>query len=679
MKIATAAAAARSQQEVQIANAFTTLYHQFNGQLDCRVCGHLLQQCINHRNGLARQGKQIHAHIVLNSVTPQSFLASKLINFYSKTDHLVEARKVFDQIPHKNIFSWNAMFIAYSIHEKHKQTLKLFYSLVKVTSSTIDQIPPLKPDNFTITCVLKALMTLFPDSKIAKVIHGFVLQHGYFCDIFVVNALVKFYAKSGDFGFARRLFDTTSEKDIVTWNSMISAYSHGGLYEECLDLYREMVGSVGLIPNEVTMVSVLQACAESNNLAFGSEVHRYIIDNNIKVDAAVCNTIIRFYAKCGNLDYARELFDEMDDRDFVSYGSMISSYMNHGFVEKAMELFRELQVPELSTWNAVLSGLVQNNLHDGIPELIQEMQAKGCRPNAVTLSSVLPTFSHFSQLKAGKQIHCYVIRNSYDGNIYVASALIDLYGKTGSLQTAHWLFNECRDKSVIIWTSIISAYAAHGDADAALTLFTDMLTCGVKPDPVTFTAVLAACAHAGLVDKAYKIFEAMFPVYGIFPSLEHYACMVGVLSRAGRLYEAKSFILKMPVEPCAKVWGALVSGVSVSGDVELGMFVCDRLFELEPDKSWNYIFLANLYSQAGQWDEAERVREKMRNMGVKKSSGCSWIETSGGLLSFTAGDISRNMEDMNEMLELLIQMMKEEGYVATIELDEENVFCNEST
>ncbi|KAF8411943.1 hypothetical protein HHK36_004501 [Tetracentron sinense] len=371
----------------------------------------------------------------------------------------------------------------------------------------------------------QALSPLFPDSILAKEIHCFVLPHGYESDLFVVNALVPFYARSNDLGSARIMFDRMSGRDIVSWNSMIAGYSQSGLYEDCLRLYREMVGLAGFRPNGLTVVSVLQACAQMKDLVFGMEVHCFVIDSKIEMDASVCNSIIGLYAKCGSLDYSRELFEEMTERDEITNGSMISGYMVHGFVEKAMDLFREMKNPGLRTWNSVPSGLVQNNRHEGIPGLLQEMQISGFKPNSVTLSSVLPTFSYFSNLKVGEEIHGYAIRNSCNQNIYVATAKIDTYAKSGFLRFAHRIFVQSRSKSVIIWTAIISAYATHGDANAAISLFAEMLASGTRPDPVTLTAVLAACAHAGVVDEALMIFDAMLPNYGIQPTIEHYACM----------------------------------------------------------------------------------------------------------------------------------------------------------
>ncbi|XWS66965.1 hypothetical protein CRYUN_Cryun05aG0245500 [Craigia yunnanensis] len=412
----------------------------------------------------------------------------------------------------------------------------------------------------------------------------------------------------------------------------------GGFFEECKALYREIVNTLEFRPNGVTVLSVLQACGQSNDLILGMAVHRFIVENSVEMEVLICNALIALYAKCGSLDYASELFEGMSDKDEVIYGSLIYGCMFHGFTDKAMELFRKLKHPGLSTWNSVISGLFHNKQYDRILDLVWEMQVCGFRPNAVTLSSILPTFLYFSNLKGGKEIHAYAFRNNYDHNIYVVTALIDTSAKLGFLHGAQRVFDQPKY-------------------------------------PVTFTALLSACAHSGMVDEAQKIFDAMLNEYGIPPSVEHYACMVGVLSQAGKLSEATEFISKMPIEPSAKVWGALLHGASVCGDAELGKVICDHLFEIEPENTGNYIIMANLYSKSGRWKDADMIREKMRNVGLKKISGSSWIETSGGLQSFIAKDrSSERTEEIYILLEGLLGLMKEEGYTLHDKFDEESVY-----
>ncbi|MED6209712.1 hypothetical protein PIB30_057368 [Stylosanthes scabra] len=561
-----------------------TLPQNHHGGLHIGAYGSAIQRCADRR--LLLQGKQLHARLFLFSITPSNFLGSKLVTLYAKCSLMHYARKVFDEIPSKNSFSWNAMLMGYSFNGMFHKSLDLFYTLSLTQMTCID--------NFTISCILKALSSLCCSSNSAKEVHCFVIRGGLDRDVFVMNALIMCYSRCSQVVIARKLFDRMPERDTVSWNSMIAGYSQGGFYEECKRLYLEMLG----VPDAVTVASMMQACGQSNDLVFGMEIHQMVNDSGMKMDMLLCNAVIAMYAKCGSLDYAQELFDEMSEKDEVTYGSMISGYMSYGFVDKAMAVFREMERPGLSNWNAVISGLVQNNQYERVLDLVQEMQAFGSWPNAVTLASILPSFSYFSNLRGGKE-----------------------------------------------------------------------------PDPVTITAVLTACSHSGLVDEAWNIFNSMSSKCGMQPLVEQYACMVSVLSRAGKLSEAADFISKMPIEPSAKVWGALLHGASVYGDVEMGKFVCDRLFEIEPENTGNYIIMANLYSCHGRWEEADMVRDRLKGIGLQKIRGSSWIETSRGLLSFIAKDVSHERSDeIYALLEGLLGLMREEGYVLQEELDYETPF-----
>ncbi|KAK1582256.1 hypothetical protein Q3G72_013333 [Acer saccharum] len=252
----------------------------------------------------------------------------------------------------------------------YADTLKLFSSMLSSYSTD------LKPDNFTITCVLKALSGLFCELRLAKEVHCYALRCGFDFNVFIVNGLVTFYLRCNEFASLRVLFDRMPHRDIMSWNSMIAGYSQGGFYAESKGLYKEMLNST-VRPDGVTVISVLQACGQSNDLVFGMEVHDFIIKNKIQMDLWICNALIGLYAKCGSLDYARSLFEEMSEKDEVSYSSIISGYMVPGLVDRAMDLFQEMKQPALSTWNAVISGLVQNNRHEGILDLVREMVTSG--------------------------------------------------------------------------------------------------------------------------------------------------------------------------------------------------------------------------------------------------------------------------------------------------------------
>ncbi|CAD6203171.1 unnamed protein product [Miscanthus lutarioriparius] len=583
---------------------------------DPRAYGHLVQLCAD--SGHLAAGRQLHARLVALSVTPSNFLASKLISLYSRAARLDDARRVFDAIPQPSVFAWNAILIALSLHSPDPSAaVRLF-----ATSG-------ISPDEITLSALLKSLAESGPrlSALVAAELHAVAVQRGFGDDLFVSNGLITAYANAGDSRSARVIFDEMPRRDVVSWNSLISAYARAGWYRECLQLFQELASvhdAGGVRPNSITVASVLHACAQLKAVDFGVRVHCLAAENGLDLDIAVWNSTVGFYAKCGRLEYARELFEGMPKKDAVSYSAMITGYMNHGHVDKGMELFQRADAQGISIWNAVIAGLVQNGRQSEVLGLLNKMIGSGILPNSATLSIIIPSVDLFATLLGVKQAHGYAIRNNHDQSISVVIALMDAYSKAGFLDGSRKVFKLTSDRSKIVWTSIISAVAAHGEAAEALCLFNEMINAGIRPDTIVFTAVLTACAYTGKVADARKVFNSMQVVFGINPVMEQYACMVSAFSRSGMLKDALELVNSMPFEPNAKVWGPLLNGAAEFGDVELGRFVFDRLFIIEPKNTGNYIVMANLYSNAGKWEEAEIIRSMMWGVGLEKVPGCSW-------------------------------------------------------
>lgn len=583
---------------------------------DPRVYGHLIQLCAD--SGHLAAGQQLHARLVALSVIPSNFLASKLISLYSRTARLHDARRVFDAIPQPNLFAWNAILIALSLHSPEPSAaLRLFAG------------SGVSPDEVTVSALLKSLAAsgtgLSP--LVTGEIHALAFLRGFGTDLFVSNGLITAYANTGDIRSARAVFDEMPRRDVVSWNSLISACTRVGCYRECLELFSGLVRARaigGVQPNNVTVTSVLHSCAQLKAVDFGVNVLRVAAESGLDMDIATWNSVVGFYAKCGRLQHARELLERMPKKDTVSYSAMITGYMNNGHVEEGMSLFRQADAKGINTWNALISGLIQNGRQSDVLGLLHEMIGASLLPNAATLSIIIPSVPLFSTLLGAKQAHGYVIRNDYDQSNNVVSALIDAYSKAGFLDMAKKVFEWGENRSTIVWTSIIAAVAAHGDVAAALGLFNQMVRAGTCPDTVTFTVVLTACAHVGKVAEAREVFDSMQTVFGISPVMEQYACIASVLSRAGMLTDALELVNKMPFEPNAKVWGALLNGAAAVGDVQLGRFAFDRLFMIEPKNTGNYIVMANLYSNAGKWEDAEIIRSMLWGVGLEKVPGCSW-------------------------------------------------------
>eukprot|EP01018_Ginkgo_biloba_P031676 Gb_31111 [translate_table: standard] len=384
---------------------------------------------------------------------------------------------------------------------------------------------------------------------------------------------------------------------------------------------------------KTTYASLLEDCINKKLLSEGKLVHAHMTEMGFKPDRFLGNTLVNMYAKCGSLVYARRVFDRMPERNVVSWTVMISAYDSRGHAEEALTLF-------------------------------SQMQQTGIQPNEFTFASVLPACADLAALEQGRKIHETIIKSGFHSDVFVASALLDMYAKCGSIEDACHVFDEMPKRNVISWNAMIVGYAMHGCAKEALQLFKQMQHLGTKPDHVTFVGVLSACRHAGLVEDGWQCFHCMSENYHITPAMKHYCCMVDLLGRAGHLDEAHDFIDKMPVKPDADVWGSLLGACRIHTNMELGQHVAERLFELDPKNSAPYVLLSNIYAAAGRWHDMEKVRKLMKDRRVKKNPGCSWIEVNKQVYAFFVGDGSNpQMQEIYAELKGLSGRMKTAGYV----------------
>ncbi|XP_057861161.2 pentatricopeptide repeat-containing protein At2g13600 isoform X2 [Cryptomeria japonica] len=462
------------------------------------------------------------------------------------------------------------------------------------------------PDNFTYTFALKACAGLL-DIQGGKEIHYWIDRNGIELDVFVGSALVDMYAKCGCMDEAQHVFDKMSHRNVVSWTAMISGYWQNGLASEAIRLFNEM-RIAGVILDSVTLMNVLPACAHLAALQQGKVVHGCIIKNNFSGNVSVGTSLLDMYAKCRSFEDAQQLFDKMSERDVI-------------------------------LWNAMIVGCAQNGDTDKALRLFHQMQLENVTPNLVTIVSVLPACAHLAALQQGKWMHAYIIRSGFESDVSVGNCLIDMYIKCGSVEVAGQLFERMSQRSVVSWTVMILGYGMHGQVEDALNLFSQMQQTGMKPDHVTFTAVLSACRHAGLLDKGRQYFDSMNQDYCVPPRMEHYACMVDLLGRAGHFDEAQDLMKKMPLQPDNNVLGALLGGCRIHHNVELAEHVSRQLFEIDPKNAGNYVLLSNIYAAAGQWHGVAKIRTLLKERGLKKIPGSSWIEIRNSVHAFLGGEL----------------------------------------
>ncbi|XP_030973110.1 pentatricopeptide repeat-containing protein At4g21300-like isoform X1 [Quercus lobata] len=436
---------------------------------------------------------------------------------------------------------------------------------------------------------------------------------------------------------ACKLFSQSSTADVVVCTTMISGLALNAMNTDALDIFRWLLKEK-MRPNSVTLASVLPACAGLAALNLGKELHCNILKNGLDGRCHVGSAITDMYAKCGRLDLAHHTFERMSEKDSVCWNSMITSYSQNGKPEEAINLFHQ-------------------------------MGKGGTKYDCVSISAALSACAALSSLHYGKEIHGFMIKGAFSSDLFAESALIDMYAKCGNLDSARSVFDMMQGKNEVSWNSIISAYGNHGHLKDSLTLFHEMLENGIQPDHVTFLAIISACAHAGQVDNGAHYFRCMTEEYGIPARMEHYACMVDLFGRAGRLNKAFETIKSMPFTPDAGVWGTLLGACRVHGNVELAEVASRHLFDLDPQNSGYYVLLSNIHADAGQWGSVHKIRSLMKERQVQKVPGYSWIDINNITHIFSAADGSHPQSaEIYSLLNNLLLELRKEGYVPQLYL-----------
>ncbi|CAM6030238.1 unnamed protein product [Sphagnum balticum] len=475
-----------------------------------------------------------------------------------------------------------------------------------------------------------------------KQIHAHLLKRKWHLDIFLGNNLLNMYTQCGSLPDACKLFDEMHQRNIDTWNAMIRGFAEQGHFEDALTVLLQMQREK-VLPSRYTFMSLVNGCARFRTLEKGKHVHALSIKAGLASDTWVGNALIDMYAKCGSVEDARGVFDGMQKRDVVSWNAMIAGYSRQNLHEDAFSLFDEMQtagIRNVVSWTAMISGYAQQNHSKAAIEVFSQMQREGVKPDRVTFISVLDACANLAALQKGKSIHAQILKAGLDSDNGVEIALVNMYAKCGSLVHADQVFDKMLQRDVVVWTVMIVGYAQHGRGKEAIQLFEWMKREGVKPDSLTFTGLLTACSHVGLVEEGRCYFRSITQDYGITPAMQHYGSMVDLLGRAGRLDEAADFIEKMPFEADASVWGALLGACKIHCNVELAECAAKRLLVLDPDNGSWYVLLSNIYAAVGMSDKAQYMRKLMKKRGAMMDPGPSWVEVDNEVHLFVAEDRS---------------------------------------
>lgn len=499
---------------------------------------------------------------------------------------------------------------------------------------------------------------------LGKAVHAHLIINGLARLSHIASKLITMYVECWKLPTARQVFDEMPKSNYRRWIALIGVCAKCGFHREALDILREMLAE-SVKPSNYILPSALKACGHLFKWRTGQEIHSFILRSSFECDVYVSCALIDMYAKCGFVGKARKVFDNMIEKDLVTLNAMVAGYVHAGLVKEALGLVENVQVmrlkpnvitwntliagfsqagdslmvdelfhvmyvnqiePDVVSWTSIISGLVKNFKNNEAFVTFQKMMNCGCSPNTNTISTLLAACANVANVAWGKEIHGFTLVVGLEQDIYVQSALIDMYAKCGCISQAASLFQMITRRNTPTWNSMIFGYANHGHCKEAIDLFNRMESEEAeKLDHLTFTAVLTACSHSGMMELGKTLFESMQEKYNINPRLEHYACMVDLLGRAGKLVEAYELVKAMPIQPDLFVWGALLGACRQHCNMELAEVAAKHLSELEPQGAGTSL-LSNLYAGAGSWGNAARLKKLMKKKKVKSFPGCSWIE-----------------------------------------------------
>lgn len=485
-----------------------------------------------------------------------------------------------------------------------------------------------EPDSTTWNIVISGLLKL-GDLEYAKRFFDEMPEK----DVVSWNTLMSAFARAGELESARKLFDEMPERNLVSWNALIAALSQNGEHDEALLLFSRMLES-GVKPDKVTILSVVSAIAGAHT-PDQSVVDQILSFSRSTNSVSVLTAVLNLYAKFGRIGDARKIFDEIPEKDIITWNAMIGGYSQNRQPNEAIELFRQMQ----------------------------EQRGSKVRPDGVTMVGLISSCAQMGALGLGEWVHAYIEKNEIELDVFLVTALIDMYARCGDLNRSRLLFWGMPKGDLASWNAMIKGLAIHGKGNEALEIFSMMERSRVVPNYITFVGLLSACSHGGLVEKGLELFYSMQSQYSIAPRIELYGCVVDLLGRAGRLTEAYEFIKCMPIEPDAVVWGALLGACRSHQNVELAEESACRLVELEPSHDGNYVLLSNVFASKGKWEDVAKVRAHMRAQNVQKTPGCSGVELGGTVYEFSAGDRSHpRSPEIYAAWDRLVEQLKPMGY-----------------
>ncbi|XAR65413.1 hypothetical protein NMG60_11009539 [Bertholletia excelsa] len=644
---------------------FSSILHFDKCNPEPRLLGYL----IDSRNDFSVD--ITHAKFIKNGSLQISRGGNHVLNLYTKSMRLAHAERVFDEIPQRDVHTWTVMISGFARKGSFRTAMDMFTEMLK--SGVV-------PNQVTFSSILKCCSGL-NELRRGKAIHGWIISHGIELDIPLANSILDLYVKCGISGYAEKLFQAMVEKDTVSWNIMISAYLGIGDMEKSMDLFRQLplkdvatwntiidghvrmgferqalgllyqMVAIGPSFNKFTFSIALVLVSSLSLVGLGRQIHGMVLRFGVHNDSYIRNSLIDMYCKCGEMEKALTVFQYLVRRTEES------------------KIFYDKSIAGSVLWSSMITGYIQNGRLEDALRLFGTMIYEGIEMDKFTLTSIVSGCGNAGLLLLGQQIHSHILKVGHNTDVFLNSAMIHTYAKCGGLDDAWSIFKLSNARNIVLWTTMISSYASHGQGKKAIGLFDLMLSEGIMPNEVAFLGVLTACSHAGLLEEGCNYFNLMIDVYGIKASIEHFTCMIDLFGRAGRLNMIVDFIYKNEISHVGAVWKAFLSSCRIHKNVQMAKWVSQELLKLGDSEAGLYILLSNTCATSSRWEEVGKIRNLMKERGIKKQPGQSWLQLKDEVHVFVTGDRShQRIAEIYAYLERLITRLKEIGYSKDVDM-----------
>ncbi|XP_024992094.1 putative pentatricopeptide repeat-containing protein At5g52630 [Cynara cardunculus var. scolymus] len=589
--------------------------------------------------------------VFLKMLNPNMFSCNSMLYGYSKLYGAQRALELFDEMPKRDVVSWNMIISILSKHGDVAKTLGMFIEMC---------CQGFRPNSMTYASVLSACTSIYELSWGVH-LHGRIIRMQSNIDVYVGSSLIDMYAKCGCFRKARQVFNDLKEHNVVSWTSMIGGAAHCGKEEEAISLFKQMK-AVSVASDQFTLATVLNASYGLQDIYLGSQIHAYSIRIGIDHLTSVANALVTMYAKCGDIESVNRAFNWMSHKDIISWTTMITAFSHNGNVGKARECFDKMPERNVVSWNSMLATYIQHGFWEEGLKVYVLMRKEGVKPDCVTFVTSISACAYAAILKLGNQIVAQAEKFGFGSDVSVKNSIVTMYSKCGRIGEACKTFDSILAKNLISWNAMMAGYAQSGQGNQVIDTFEQMIRSGIMPDNISYVSVLSGCSHSGLVPEGHYYFDMLLKDQDISPTCEHFACMVDLLGRAGRVEEAKDLIDKMLIKPNAAVWGALLGACRIHGKATLAETALKNLVVLDAEDSGSYVLLANLYSDSGKLESVSNVRRIMKDKGIRKNPGCSWIEVDNRVHVFTVDDTNHpRINDVYRILGEIIGKIEETG------------------